>query len=428
MSLSAQQKWMKLDNAATIYPAAMSRRWNALFRVSINLQEPIDPLILQKALDQTMTRFPLFAHGLGKGFFWHYLEPLTDKLLVESDVGNPCMRMNFKENKGFMLRVRYYDTRIAVEFFHVLTDGTGGMCFLKTLAAQYLQLKYAVDIPRDNKTILDCAASPQESESEDAFPKYARNLTRSRREAAAYRLPGSEEKNFMHIVTGLIDSDAALTLARKYKSSLTEFLTAVLILAIDDVQKAHNPVIRRHKPIKICVPINLRKYYPTSTLRNFSSFVNPGIEPKYGQYSLEETIQQVHAFMMKETDEKLLNARFTSNVQAANFPLLRVVPLFIKNPALKAAFLINGDLQSSSTLSNLGNIVLPDAMREYVERMDFMIGPLKRNPVAMACLSCNGQLVINLTRKISDSPVEKNFFRRLVKLGLHVKIESNTRW
>lgn len=419
--------WMKLDNAAKIYPAAMSRGWTALFRFSANLTEPVDPALLQQALDQTLARYPHFAQRLGRGVFWHFLEPIQARLLIEPDVGNPCVRMDFRQNHGYMLRVRYYETRIAVEFFHVLTDGTGGISFLKTLVAQYLLLRYGAEIPRDN-SILDCTEAPKQTEWEDAFFKYARKLTRSRRESSSYFIPGTEDPHFMHIITGMIDVQQALAVAKQYKATLTEFLTSVLILAIDEIQLKHSPYRRLHKPIKICVPVNLRSYYETDTLRNFSSFFNPGIEPKYGQYTLAETVKQVHGFMARELDEKLLNARFSSNVQVEKVPVLRLLPLFVKSPAMKLAFLINGDRHSSTTLTNLGNVVLPQEMQQYVTRLDVMLGPLKRNRVACAVLSNNGQLMINFTRKMREAQVECAFFRRLVKLGLPVKVESNQRW
>ncbi len=421
------RKWMKLDNAANIYPAAMSRAWMAIFRVSATLREPIEPQLLQRAVDETLPRFPTLSQRLSRGLFWHYFEPIDTALSIQPDVGNPCVRMDLRQNNGYMLRVRYHECRIAVEFFHALTDGFGGTTFLCTLVSRYLKLKYGDDIPVGGY-VLDCFEPPKKSESADSFSKFARGMARSRKELPAYVIPGTDVEHFLHVTTGIIDTSEALALSKKYSCTLTELLASTLILAIDDIQLHSHPNRRRHKAIKISVPINLRAYYKTDTLRNFSSFINPGIEPKYGQYSLEETIKQVRGFMTRETDEKLINARFTANVQAERNRLLRVMPLFIKKQAMRASFYINGDRQSSSTLTNLGNISLPGGMLERIDRMDLMLGPLKYNRVACAVLSCNGKLVINFSRKIMESSVEKNFFTRLVKLGLHVKIESNQRW
>jgi len=42
-------------------------------------------------------------------------------------------------------------------------------------------------------------------------------------------------------------------------------------------------------------------------------------------------------------------------------------------------------------------------------------------------LSYNGQFVINVTRKIREADLPRNFFRRLVRLGVPVRVESNQR-
>ena len=49
-------------------------------------------------------------------------------------------RMSFKDIKKCAFRVICYKNRVAIEFFHALTDGAGGMVFLKSLMAEYTKL------------------------------------------------------------------------------------------------------------------------------------------------------------------------------------------------------------------------------------------------------------------------------------------------
>lgn len=137
-------KWLRLDNAAKIYPAAKRRNWSNLFRVSATLEEPIDADILQSALDVTVKRFPSMAVRLRQGMFWYCVEELAQAPHVMPDEYYPCTRMSFQEIKQCAFRVLYYKKRIAIEFFHALTDGNGGIIFLKTLLAEYLLQKYGV--------------------------------------------------------------------------------------------------------------------------------------------------------------------------------------------------------------------------------------------------------------------------------------------
>jgi hypothetical protein len=419
---------MKLDNAAKIYPAAQRRKWKALFRLSAELTEEIDPDILAQAQKSTLARFPGFALKLKRGVFWYYLEQIDEQPDVTQDIGYPCAHMDFRENKGFMFRVRYYRRRIAVEIFHVLADGTGGLCFLKTLVAEYLRIKYGADIPRDQE-ILDCSQPPAPEETEDAYLKYATNVRRTRREPNAYHIKGTEEsEGFVNMITGIMPAAEVLREAKQKGVSLTELLTSVIIILADKIQRKTHRAAHRYKQVKVSVPINMRRFYPSNTMRNFSMYVNPGIDPRYGQYSYDEVLSAVHHFMRSEVTEKLLGAKISTNVRSENNRVLRVTPLFIKNMALKFTFMLVGDRKTTTTLSNLGVVTLPEPMAAYVTRMDFILGPPAQNRVACTALTYKGNLVMNFTRTIKESMLEREFFRYLVGLGIPVKVESNRRW
>ncbi len=126
-----QRRWMRLDNAAKLYPAVRTKNWCNVFRLSITLNENIDPDVLQKALNVTVGRFPSIAVRLCKGFFWYYLEEIESAPAVIPDRPYPCGKMTADDMKRCAFRVLYYKKRIAVEFFHSLTDGNGGLIFLK---------------------------------------------------------------------------------------------------------------------------------------------------------------------------------------------------------------------------------------------------------------------------------------------------------
>lgn len=420
--------WFKLDNAAKIYPSSMSRNWSALFRLSATLNEPVDPDILEQALASTIERFPTFALMLRKGLFWYYLEQVEGSPGIEPDVANPLVHMDLKANRGFMFRVRYYDCRIAIEIFHVLADGTGGMCFLKTLVAEYLRIQYGADIPRDHE-ILDCSQPPKPEELEDSFAKYARPATLPRHEAPAYHIKGTPaDEQFLNITTGIIPVDALKQRAHAYDVSVTEYLVAALIQSICDLQRKEISKRRRNREVKICVPVNLRRFYPSVTVRNFSSFINPGINPSYGEYTFQEIATRIKHLLGLEASEKMINARMSKNVSDEQNLVMRLVPLFLKNPTLKLAFWLNGDRVSSSTLSNLGVVDIPDEMARYISRFDFQLGPLRYNPVTCACASYDGTLVVNFSSSIRETDIERRFFTFLVDEGTPVTIESNRRY
>ena len=98
--------WFKLDLSANVYPTLQRRNFSSVFRLSVTLTEDIDPVLLQKAVDQTMPRFPTFAVMMRKGVFWRYLEKNPNPgPFVQEDIKNPCMPMPFKNKGRYLIRI-----------------------------------------------------------------------------------------------------------------------------------------------------------------------------------------------------------------------------------------------------------------------------------------------------------------------------------
>ena len=422
------EKWIRLDNAAKIYPAAMSRKWMPMFRLSLELDEAVDPDILRAAASNLRPGFPSFFKRLRKGLFWPYLEDIDGEPPVLKDVANPLARMDLDENGGFTFRIRYHNNRIAVEFFHVVTDGYGGLVFIKNLAAEYLRLKYDIEIPFTDD-IMDISKEPDSGMTEDSFIRYARDYGHTKPESLAYHIKGTKEPDdYLKIITGTVPVDELREKSRSMGISITEFIVSLLIMSARSLQKKDSSLIMRKRPVKISVPVNLRRFYPSKTVRNFSSYVNPGIDPRYGDYSFEETADAVHHFMGAEVTEKMLNAKFSDNVNKEKIKAVRVLPLFIKNAVMRLYFRRGGDRTTTSTLTNLGAVSVPSPMDSYVRRFDFMLGPLSYMNVNCAAVSYKGMMNITFTRKIRETEFERYFFTELVEMGIKVTVESNNRY
>ena len=424
--MNKNPSWLPLDNAAKIYPPSMTKKWTALFRVSATLKEPVDPAILEQAQLRTLRRFPSMSMQLRQGLFWYYLDHLDSAPPIEPEVNNPCMRMDFKKTNGFAFRVRYYDCRISVEIFHVLTDGTGGMCFLKTLVAEYLSLKYGAVIPRDHQ-ILDCDAEPDPKEYEDSYLRYGDSFAIPERAINAYRIRGnSTPHQHLRITTGLIPVGALRSAAKDRNATVGEFLTAIMLLSIANHKHAH--CSQKNRPVVINVPVNLRTLFPSQTMRNFASYANVSLDTRLGEYSLDEVITLVRHQMGLEANKKRLCAKFSDNVNIEKIPILRAAPLFLKKPIMSLAYRREGDRKFSICFSNLGKITLPEEMQKYVERCDFMLGSLLENPIACAASAYRDTVTISFSRRIEESEIKSNFFRTLVRLNIPVKIETNQRY
>lgn len=427
LSPARSLRWMRLDNAAKIYPAAKRRNWNNFFRLSATLTEPVDTEVLRRALDVTVRRFPSIAVRLRRGAFWYYLEEIPKAPAIQAEKSCPLAHAPFYEVRQCAFRVLVYHERIAVEFFHALTDGAGALVFLKSLLAEYLSQKYGLVIPAE-KGVLGRLEEPSAEEVEDSFARYAGDVKLSRREATAYHLSGTPEPDgYKDIVTMMIPADKLRDCARGFGISVTELLCAAMMQAILDIQAKDVPRRAARKPVKVLLPVNLRTLFPSATLRNFASYITPEIDPRMGDCSFDELCQLVHHKMGMENNRRTMRAKFAANVASERSPVLRVMPLFIKNIAMKAVFDAVGECKSCLCLSNLGRVELPEVMTPYVTRMDFIIGVQARAPHNCGVITWNGTAYINCIRNIREPALELAFYRVLHRLGLPVKVESNTR-
>jgi len=417
--------WIKLDNAATIYPSTLTRKYASMFRLSVTLTEKIDRIVLNRALRVVLKRFPSFRYKLKQGLFWCYFKHVKNVPVIEEDVNNPMTRINFKENHGFMFRIRSFDKRISIEYFHALTDGTGGITFLLSLVAEYLKLKNNIKIEYTDK-ILNPNDKPKSDETKDSFQKYYRKLGALEHEKPAYHYKGTlEDSHLLNIITGEIIVDDIKKVSKMYDCTITQFLVSVMLDSLQDMQEQEKR--RKKKPLKVLVPVNLRNFYETNTLRNFSTYVNIGIEPRYGHYSFEEIIKIVKNSMSLMITEKKLNAKISGNVKLAKNYFIRLIPMFIKKHILSFSEYLMGDRYCSTTFSNLGNIDLPKEMSKYIKDLGFIIGRSRDKPGSASAISCNGNLYISFSRRIKESEYERLFFTKLVSMGIPVLIESNMR-
>lgn len=419
-----QAIWYKLDLSAIVYPTLQRRDFSSVYRISVLLKEPVKPDVLQQALDMTLPRFPTYKSSISRGLFWRYLEP-NDRPgpFVQLDIKNPCMPMSFKSNNRYLIRVYYYENRISFEAHHSLGDGTGGMCVLQTLTAQYLRL-LGKDID-NGYFVLDINEKPDPGELEDAYMKYANSkVCPPRPGEKTYRVRGTKEPFYtLNIIDGIMSVKQVQEVAAKYNATITEYLNAVLLYALLRKQETDSPY--RLKPVKIAMPVNLRRFFPSKTLRNFITMIYPGIDPRLGDYTFDEIVRHVHNHMRYHINEKFLRGDITTNASTQRNPIIRVVPLFIKDFVVKTFYTKVQDRNSSAGLTNMGALKVPENMKQYIERFDIYMGQPFSSRTNCAIISFEDVLTINFASSIVEADIERNFFTKLVQDGIHVKIESN---
>lgn len=416
--------WYKLDLSAIVYPTLQRKDFSPVYRLSLLLKEDIKPEVLQEAIDKALPRFPTYKVAMRRGLFWRYLEPnYRPGPFVQSDVRNPCQPMYYKENNRYLLRFYYFQNRVSMEAHHSLGDGSGGMTVFLTIIATYLTLLGHEIKPEG--MVLDINEQPDPGELEDSYMRYANAQVCPPRPAEkTYRVRGTKESFYtLNIIEGIMSTPEVIRVAKRYNATITEYLNAVLLYAL--MQKQANGPRKSLKPIRIAMPVNLRKIFPSITVRNFITMIYPGIDPRLGEYTFEEIVKHVHNYMQYHVNEKLLRGDITTNASTTRNKLIRVVPLMIKDVVVSRFYAKVQDRNSSAGLTNMGVLPVPESMKPHVERVDICLGQPFSSRTNCAIISYNDILTINFASSIVEADVERYFFRKLVKDGIHVKIESN---
>lgn len=376
--------WYRLDLSAIVYPTLQRRDFSSVYRLSVLLKDPVQPDILQQAVDIAIKRFPTYHSAMRKGFFWRYLEPNTRPgPFVKPDIRNFCMPMPFKSNNRYLVRFYWYDRRISLEAHHSLGDGTGGMYLLQTVTAVYLRL-LGHEISNGG-FVLDVNETPDPEEFEDAYMRYANARVCPPRPAEkTYRVRGTKEPFYtLNVIDGIMSVSAVQKVAKQYQASITEYLNAVLLYSL--LQKQEHDFHLRLRPVRIAMPVNLRRFFPSKTLRG----------------------------------------DITTNASTQRNPLIRIVPLFLKDFVVRQFYQRVQDKNSSAGLTNMGAIRVPDDMKPYLERFDIYMGIPYSQRTNCAIVSFEDTLTVNFASCIIEADVERRFFQKLVEDGIPVTIESN---
>ena len=414
--------WFKLDNAAKIFPGQNSRTWSNVFRIGVQLKKEIDPEVLLLALKATLKRMPSFNVRIRRGLFWYYFEKNPNEPAVLPDIKNPCYRIKFKENKGFLFRVFYRGDRINIDVYHALCDGYGASVFLFTLTGEYLRL--TGEEVQYNQFVLDTKESPRDSEVEDSYSRYADSkVPYDRKDKWVYHAKGTKMPMHMtNFTAGIMSFKEIHSVAKSYGATVTEFLAALLM----DVHY-RKQLREKKKQREICVqiPVNLRKAFPSETLRNFVLCLRVKMDPKLGDYTFEEIVRSVSLQLRLANDPKLINSLMTQNMKLERNPVTKYLPLPIKDLGVAVSFLITAEETTSTLISNLGAIRLPESVEKHVEKAMLFTGPGKVNGARCGVASIGDKLAFSFSNCYKESDIEREFFTRLVKMGVHVKIESN---
>lgn len=415
-----QLAWDKLDNTANLFPVIATEDMSNVYRISVTLTEEIDRVLLQEALNRILPQFLVFRMRLRMGFFWYYFEENTRPApLVVEEYSYPGAYINKSKNNHYMFRVTYYKCRINLEVFHALTDGAGGIIFLKELIYQYLRLKY----PELLSEVKDKISSGIFLDQEDSYVKnFKKGHAKVYNSERALTLKGERlPKGEIGVIHGYMPVDQLKKVSKEYGVTINQYLVAVFIYSVYKEYLKGQP---SKLPICCCVPVNLRPYYDSHTMKNFFAMVSAVFKPEKESYTLEEVIQLVAGNLKEQITPENLNNIMSYNVSNEQNWILRAVPLVIKNIVMKQVYGISAKA-TSATITNIGNVELAKPYQKYVENFYVTLSMSKGQNMKVGVCSYNGILTFTYSTNLMDTSIQKRFFQTVAKNGVDVGIETN---
>lgn len=418
MSNSEQNlKWRKLDNSAKIFPIVQNKKFSTVFRLSVVLKEQINQVKLKKAVEISLNKFDFFKVMLKKGAFWYYLEYNPKEIIIEKENNYPCKYIDKNTNNNYLFKVTYFENKINLDVFHSLTDGNNAMQFFKEIVYSYIELshpeKFRVNLRSDRKVIYSTKDSYMEN-----YDKKTNGKASSKK---AYIIKGNTlPLDAISVIHEIINLEQLKDKAKENKATITQYLTAALIYIIYQENYIKN---KSKKPIKICIPVNLKKYFNSDTVSNFFSYITVVAD-------MEEikTFDNILKFVKKEFERRLekeeILKTMSSNVKIGNNIFIRMVPLFLKKVTVNISY-IEIRKYTTSTFSNIGRVGIIQEYKEFIDNFMLLIAPESVEKIKCSSCSYENNIVFTFTSILQDSKIESAFCQFLRENKIEVKIESN---
>ncbi len=408
--------WLRLDNAAKIYPPVMNSEQTTVFRLTAILAEKVNADRLMAAVDAASKRFPYFGLSLTRGFFWYFLEYTGCKPRIHPDIGPICSPFAARKKGEPLFRLMVRENRISVEFMHILTDGGGGFEYLKFILARYY------GDPPEEFPPLDL-----EAETEDSYNvNFRPDIPPSPIISTAWHMPYDlNPKPRLRTTTAEFPTTDFYNLAKSKGVSITEYLASLYLFTLQEIfhEEKSRGINKSRKIIRVQVPMNLRGRYNSRTMRNFSLFVTPEIDTRLGIYTFDEVLANVHQYMKTHLQNKYINRIINRNVRSEKMTIIKVMPLFLKYIALKIAYARHGARKYSGVMTNMGNIDLTGKSGDNVK--GFVVyppPPSKLIKVSCGVVGFNDKLRMTFSSMTSSRRLEKGMIGHLIANGISVKL------
>ncbi|MBQ7596228.1 MAG: hypothetical protein IJU45_06155, partial [Clostridia bacterium] len=383
---SAEPGIFDLDCSATVYPFLATKKVAQIFRMALELDTQIDPDLLRRIVKKMPRRFPAMFVNLRRDKDTYRLETTSDPESMICPEPEVYCRPFSMENGCSLLRITYRQNRLGIEMFHSISDGSGGMVLLKTLAAEYYRA-LGEEIPCEFG-VCDCSEPAKEAETQDSFRACydpdIEGVSRAAKHAVQYKEKGPFTP--WHQTEIRIPIDSLKTVTRAKNATITEYCAALYL----DILRSTPDAKQSRKPVALSVPVNLRPVFNSGTFRNFSLYFIATLPQDKENPTFDDILNNVRRQLKEGTDPELLKRMIHQNVSQADLPVFVRSPRAVKKAILRIGAALYGEGLYSSTFSNLGIFRLPEPLAGHVLDFHAMLGESPVNHIKILSYCYNG--------------------------------------
>lgn len=386
-----------------------TRKTQSNFHFSAELADTVDPDILKQSLVETLARYPVFKTRVAPSFFWHVFKENDAPLLVKENELPPLLPFKKADTNRYPFRLAYKGREIVLEVFHAVTDGNVGALFMTDLLTRYAEIKKGMQtslLPERNLVW------------EDAFLRYGkkkklRDVSLKRYNGESVYALGKQGKYrpYPELLCQEIPLHELKAAAKRFDVTVTEFVAACYVLAA--LEKEPLPL---KKPLCLFIPVDLRRFFPTDTMQNFVCFERIYLKKGESDLSFSHVLGVVKGQFAAKITKENMQEHLDDVVRCFTLPVLKYLPLFVKQPCFKLAKALMNKVRQTAILSNVGAFCLPEIATSVVKNVRFFLNVGKNAPINLAISTYNDICNVTVTNGLEGDEIPARFFKLLKTL------------
>ena len=399
----------------------IDQKFTYFLRSEAVLEGPVDPQILQKAVETAFQRYPYFSATLLKDEHGYYVAPNDAPHKIICDDRNVIL--NSPEVNGHLIVVSCYRNSVVFNICHCITDGRGVLPLIKTILYYYLTEKYGIEMDTEDICLADTPFFPDENaiparETETPVGGAAPDAAASK--GVYFRLSDSSQVNddvrteyrftvgeadFMDLCRNNGTSPNALIcslLTRSVWKEVPDLEENVTINLCVDMRTALN-CPHYHFNMTTCVPVVYDASMKTDSLPDLCAFsrkdMRAGAVPEDMRLGYEKSVFQAEKIRKIKKEE-------------------------MKHKIMHSHMHGSGGFFSCSILVSYWGPNQPGNITPHIKSMFTTIDFIPDGGIAVEIMHAGGKFCFSFLQDFSSDIYFRNFIRELEELGLTVENED----